>query len=89
MASAPGADVTRRVLWVLAIVGAVVTAAGFMWLVTTFPFAFSGVQYRMVPVVGYGVLAMIVLPLAVAALIWRLRSPLAGFMAALAAVAAG
>ena len=43
----------------------------------------------MVPVVGYGALAMIVVPLAAAALVWKLRSAPAGLVAAVATVAIG
>ena len=43
----------------------------------------------MVPVVGYGAAAMIAIPLAAAALVWKLRSAPAGFVAAVAAAAIG
>jgi len=52
----------------------VLVSAGVMYLVTTFLFAFSGGQYRMVQVVGYGALAVIGATLIFAAVVWRLRS---------------
>lgn len=73
----------------LAIVGTVVVAALFGFLVTTFLFAFSGGQFRMQTVVGYGFLAMLVVPIAAAALVWRLRSPVAALVAAFIATAGG
>jgi hypothetical protein len=55
----------------------VVAAAGaFGYLVTTFLFAFSGGQYRMVPVVNLVALAVVVSSLVVAAVGWMLRSPI-------------
>jgi len=75
--------------WILAVIGVVGGAAAFGWLVTTFLFAFSGGQYRMVPVVGYGVAAMIVVPLGAAAVVWKLRSAPAGLLAAVAAAGIG
>lgn len=79
----------NRIPWILAVVGVVLPAAAFGWLATTFLFAFSGGQYRMVPVVDYGAAAMIVVPLAAAAVVWRLRSAPAGLLAAVAAAAVG
>ncbi len=59
-----------------------------MFLVTTFLFAFSGGQYRMVPVVQYGALTAIgASAIAAAAAGWRLRS---GYAATIAtAIATG
>ena len=47
------------------------------YLVTTFLFAFSGGQYRMVAVVNGGALAVVLLCAIVAAVTWWRRSPLA------------
>ena len=74
---------TPPALWVLGITATIAASAGFMYLVTTFLFAFSGGQYRMVAVVNSGAIAMLVLPTVVAAVAWRLRS------AAFAAIAVG
>jgi len=95
MASGPrrhyidGVLAATRLIWIFAVLGVVVPAAALGWLVTTFLFAFSGGQARMVPVVGYGAAAMIAVPLAAAAVAWRVRSPLAAFVAALAATGGG
>ena len=70
-------------VWVLIIAAIVLIPAVFMYLATTFLFAFSGGQYRMVAVVNLGALAVIALGVASAALGWRLRG------APFAAVAAG
>jgi hypothetical protein len=56
----------------IAIVG---FASGFMYLVTTFLFHFSGGQVHMGPVVDYGALAVIALLILLAVIIWRVRSP--------------
>jgi len=50
---------------------------GFMWLVTTFLFHFSGGQVKMGPVVDYGALLVIALTILVAVAAWILRSPVA------------
>jgi hypothetical protein len=66
--------------WILSIVvlaAVVLPAAGFGYLVTTFLFAFSGGQDRMVEVVNLGALSVIALGVVVAAVAWRLRSPAA------------
>ena len=78
-----------RIWLILAIVGATGVAAAFGWLVTTFLFAFSSGQGRMVPVVGYGALAMVAVPLVVGTVAWRLRTPLIGFIGAMVAIGAG
>lgn len=67
----------------------VVMCAGAMFLVTTFLFAFSGGQVRMVPVVGYGALAVIALTLVVAAAVWKIRSGTAAAQAAAIVTVAG
>jgi hypothetical protein len=55
----------------------VVLAAGVVgYLATTFLFAFSGGQNRMVPVVNLGAVSVIVLSLVVAAVTWVVRSPM-------------
>jgi len=64
--------------------------SGFFFFVTTFLFAFSGGQYRMVSVVQYGALAVITVSVLVAAIAWRLRSPTAAVLcAAIVTPAAG
>jgi hypothetical protein len=73
-----GSDSPNRVaVLIVAAAGIVIVVAvcsGVMFLVTTFLFAFSGGQYRMVPVVGYGALAVTVVTFVIAAVVWRLRS---------------
>jgi xanthine/uracil permease len=69
----------------IGIVIGVLLAGGFMYLVTTFFFDFSGGQNRMGPVVIYGALAAMSATLVVAAITWRIRSPAAA--AAWAAIA--
>ncbi|HEY3085265.1 MAG TPA: hypothetical protein VGK28_07390 [Candidatus Dormibacteraeota bacterium] len=59
----------------IAIAGIVLLAAGIGYLVTTFLFAFSGGQYRMVTVVNAGALCVIALGLAAAVVGWMIRSP--------------
>lgn len=56
--------------------------SGFMLLVTTFLFHFSGGQSRMGPVVDYGALAVIALALLVSAIGWKMRSPVAAVICA-------
>ena len=60
----------------IAIAVVVLAAAAFGYLVTTFLFAFSGSQFRMVPVVNLVALAVVVSSLVVAAVAWLLRSPM-------------
>jgi hypothetical protein len=64
----------------LVIVIGVALASGFMFGVTTFLFNFSGGQYRMGPVVGYGALAAMTATLLVAAIAWKIRSPAAAVL---------
>ena len=71
-----------KVVVALAIVFIVVVISGFMYLVTTFLFAFSGGQYRMESVVQYGALAVIAAMVLLAAIVWRMRSPIAGVICA-------
>ena len=47
------------------------------YLVTTFLFAFSGGQFRMVAVVNAAALIVIAVAIAVGAVTWKLRSPAA------------
>jgi hypothetical protein len=68
---------TSAPLWILAIAAIIVPAAGVAYLVTTFLFAFSGGQNRMVAVVNLGALTVIGLGVLAAAVTWRLRSPAA------------
>jgi hypothetical protein len=60
----------------IAIAVVVVAAGAFGYLVTTFLFAFSGSQFRMVPAVNLVALAVVVSSVAVAAAVWLLRSPM-------------
>ena len=75
----------QRLLWAALIGSTVLVAAAFGYLVTTFLYAFSGGQYRMVTVVNIGALVVVALGLVVAALTWRLRSPAAAAAAQSAA----
>ncbi|SRR6266446_2392986 len=62
----------------VAAIGLIVLSAGaFGYLVTTFLFAFSGGQYRMVAVVNLVALVVVGLGSIAAAVAWRLRSPAA------------
>ena len=58
----------------IAIALIVVSAGGFGYLVTTFLFAFSGGQYRMVAVVNVVALMVVALGAGAAAVSWKLRS---------------
>ena len=73
---------TPAFIWVIVIAITIAIPAVVMYRVTTFLFAFSGGQYRMVAVVNYAALAMIAITLLAAAIAWRARS------AAVAAVTA-
>lgn len=75
--------------WVGAIAAIVLPAAGVGYLVTTFLFAFSGGQYRMVSVVNLGVLVVAGLCVLVAAVTWRLKSRSAALAATIIATLAG
>src|SRR5262245_12151950 len=80
---------TSSVISIIAIAAIAIISAGFMYLVTTFLFAFSGGQYRMVQVVNYGALAVVTLVVLAAAVTWRLRSASAAIKAAGVATAVG
>jgi hypothetical protein len=58
-----------------AVAAIVLPAAAVGYLVTTFLFAFSGGQNRMVAVVNLGCVVVIGLGVVLAAIAWRLRSP--------------
>jgi hypothetical protein len=74
----------------IAVIGVTIAASAFLgYLVTTFLFAFSGGQYRMVAIVNYGVLAMVAAPIVVAAVAWRIRSGQAAAKVTAAADAVG
>jgi hypothetical protein len=73
---------------VLVLAAIVLPAAGFGYVITTFLFAFSGGQYRMVQVVGIGAMAVIAVNVLVAVVAWRLRSPGAAIKWTAAAVGA-
>ena len=80
---------TSPITVVIGIVLVVGFTAGLMFLVTTFLFAFSGGQYRMVGVVNYGVLAVIGTTLLITGAAWRLRSPVAALKWAAIATGVG
>ena len=65
---------SERAWWIGGIAAIVVVPAMFMYLVTTFLFAFSGGQTRMVGVVNAVALAMVAITIVVAAVTWRWRS---------------
>ena len=65
---------TSAPLGIVAIAGIVLGVAAVGYLVTTFLFAFSGGQYRMVAVVNLGAVAVISLGVLVAAVKWIVRS---------------
>src|SRR5438552_1456459 len=67
-------SLTTTIVAAGAVVLLVAVSAGVMYLITSFLFAFSGGQYRMVPVVGYGALAVIGAALSIASVEWRVRS---------------
>ena len=60
----------------IAIAAVVLAAGAFGYLVTTFLFAFSGGQFRMVAVVNLVALAVVITSFVVAAVVWVLRSPM-------------
>ena len=62
---------TSAVPLLIAIALIVVSAGGFGYLVTTFLFAFSGGQYRMVAVVNVVALMVVALGAGAAAVSWR------------------
>jgi hypothetical protein len=66
---------TSTPLGIVAIAMIVLGVAAVGYLVTTFLFAFSGGQYRMVAVVNLGAVAVISLGVLVAAVTWIVRSP--------------
>lgn len=65
---------SERASWIIAIAAIVVLPAIFMFLVTTFLFAFSSGQSRMVAVVNTVDLVVVALGVVVAAVTWRWRS---------------
>jgi hypothetical protein len=77
------------ILWIGVIALVLIPICGVGYLVTTFLFAFSGGQYRMVEVVNIGALIVFALGVLVAAVAWRLRSPSAAVGWAAAATGAG
>lgn len=60
---------------------------GFMWLVTTFLFHFSGGQVKMGPVVDYGALVVIALTALLTVITWMVRSPAAALKVGASATA--
>jgi hypothetical protein len=74
-----GSGQTRgpAILWIAVIALVLLPICGVGYLVTTFLFAFSGGQYRMVELVNIGALIVFVLGVLVAAVVWRLRTPAA------------
>jgi hypothetical protein len=75
---------TPAFIWIIVIAVAIAVPAVVGYLLTTFLFAFSGGQYRMVPIVNYAALTMIAIPAVAAAIAWKVRS---GAVAAVTAVA--
>lgn len=72
------------------IIGVVVLVpAVFGWLITTFLFAFSGGQYRMVGIVDLGAVVVIALGLVVAAAAWLVRSRTTAIVAGVIATIGG
>ncbi len=65
---------SERASWIIAITAIVVVPAIFMFLVTTFLFAFSGGQSRMVGVVNAIDVAVVAISVLVGAVTWRWRS---------------
>jgi hypothetical protein len=59
--------------WLVITGATLLVSAAFMFVVTTFLFAFSGGQSRMVAVVDYGALAMIALGVVTAVVAWIVR----------------
>src|SRR2546421_10043682 len=82
-------SLTTTIVAAGAVVLLIAVCGGVMYLVTSFLFAFSGGQYRMVPVVGYGALAVIGATLLIAIVVWRLRSLAAAVKWAAIATALG
>src|SRR5256885_8323769 len=70
----PTDSLTTTIVAAGGVVLLIALCAGVMYLITSFLFAFSGGQYQMVPVVGYGALAVIGATLLIAIVVWRLRS---------------
>ena len=86
-----GSSSSRALPLVTAVaIAIVVLAAGaFGYLVTTFLFAFSGSQYRMVAVVNLVALLVLVSSFVMAAVAWILRSPMHAFKWAAIGTAVG
>jgi hypothetical protein len=87
--SAPSGADASPVVMAIAIAIVVLAAGAIGYLVTTFLFAFSGSQYRMVAVVNLGAVLVLVSSFAVAAVSWMLRSPMDALKWALIATAIG
>jgi preprotein translocase subunit Sss1 len=79
--------VTSRIGAAVAVAAIVLLAGAVGYLITTFLFAFSGGQYRMVTVVNAATLIVIGLSALVAVIVWKQRSPGAAIGAA--AIATG
>ncbi|HEX2680590.1 MAG TPA: hypothetical protein VHM88_21360 [Candidatus Acidoferrales bacterium] len=75
--------------WLVIIAAGIVVSAAFMFGVTTFLFAFSSGQSRMVQVVNYGALAMLVISVVTAIASWILRPGATAAKATAAVVAVG
>lgn len=76
-----------RVVAAGALVIIVGLGGGFMWLLTTLLFHFSGGQVKMGPLVDYGTLAVFALTILVAVLAWVIRGPVAAVKVAAIAAA--
>jgi len=76
-------------VWIVIIAAGIVVSAAFMFGVTTFLFAFSGGQARMVQVVNYGAFAMVVFSALTAIVAWILRPGATAAKATAVVVATG
>jgi hypothetical protein len=76
-------------IWIVVIAAIAGGPAVFMYLVTTFLFAFSGGQDRMVAVLNYVALGVVGATVVAAAAVWKLRSPLTATKWAAITTAAG
>lgn len=76
-------------VWILVIGATIAVSSAFMYLVTTFLFAFSGGQYRMVAVVNFAALAMTAVAVVASVVAWRLRPGVAAAITAAVVCGAG
>ncbi len=76
-------------VWIVVIGATIAVSSTFMYLVTTFLFAFSGGQYRMVAVVNIAALVMIAVAVVASVVAWRIRSAVVAAMTATVVCGAG